>query len=302
MATLAYGDIQTMTGTSSRGKNDFSNKKRETILTQLLNLDSSYFEDEEYGSQWAALKVKWSDLLSRICEVPYTNVMVEPKAGRGHHYDFHITYKKDEHTIREKKVEFKHHCSSIARLPQFLSLSAKQDFLMDAPPYAEEYYDHFIDRYLACDSEITIAKPTKEEYLKMVYTTNYDIHPFFRCLYDRSKFYEKEKNAVVNESIRTYLTKYMDRIDLDKLSEKFQNTQTDKIFVMWDLKQFHTEQFDEQELKLLTNEGVYRGNVLVLKSKTCIFHMLLRWRNHKGVLLPAWQISLKQHKRSTSTI
>lgn len=35
---------------------------------------------------------------------------------------------------------------------------------------------------------------------------------------------------------------------------------------------------------------------LVVKSTTCIFHLLLRWRNHKGVLLPAWQISLKNRQ------
>jgi len=293
---LEYSDIQAMTLTTMRNKNDHYNKKRELILTKLLTLDATYFEDETYGAQWTTLKEKWSELLTRICDVPYTDVTVQPKAGRGHHYDFHITYmlanSTQSQTI-EKKVEFKHNCSSIARLPQFLSLSEKHSLFIHTSSYAEEYYEKYIERYIACDPEITVSKPSKEDYLRMVYTTNYDIHPFFRCLYDRSKFYTKEKNAVVNESIKEFLTKYIDQLDLEKLTDKFQTTQKDKVFVMWDLKKFHVDQFNTKDLTLTSNDGLHRGNVIRVKSATSMFHLLLRWRNHKGILLPAWQISLK---------
>jgi len=295
-------DIKSMVMTASRHKNDHHNKKREALLTQLLTLDKSYFEDESSGKQWTALKTKWTELISRLCEEPFSEVVVQQKAGRGHHYDFHVTYTllPKEHTetlpILEKKLEFKHNCCSLSKLPQFLSLSEKQSLFISTPCYAEDYYNHYIERYLACDPEITVPKPCKEDYLRMVYSTNYDIHPFFRCLYERSKFRVKEKNAIVNESIHCFLQKYGDQIDLEKLTDKFQTTQKDKIFVLWDLKQFHTDQFDTNDLTLVSNLGLHRKNALVIKSTTCIFHLLLRWRNHKGVLLPAWQISLKNRQ------
>ena len=35
----------------------------------------------------------------------------------------------------------------------------------------------------------------------------------------------------------------------------------------------------------------FAGNVIEVKSGLSIYNLLLRWRNHKGILNPAWQIS-----------
>jgi hypothetical protein len=42
-------------------------------------------------------------------------------------------------------------------------------------------------------------------------------------------------------------------------------------------------------------EGVKNGNTIVVVSKAGTKHnMLLRWKNHLGILYPAWQISLSR--------
>lgn len=39
---------------------------------------------------------------------------------------------------------------------------------------------------------------------------------------------------------------------------------------------------------------IKNGNILELKTSNNIYRLLLRWRNHKGILNPAWQISMKR--------
>lgn len=288
---LCLKDIEYMMNTTVRGDNDHNNKIREQILRDILMLPQEYFEDSNYGIKWKELQVKWKILLEELCKVSYDKISIKQKAGRGHHYDFLVNYTHGEQIVDEAKVEFKHHCERLTKLPQFLSLPAKQDFLEMS--YAEYYYDHYLDAYLAQDIEIKVEKPTKEAYLKMVFTTNYDVHPFFRCLYDRCKYFEKEKNKIVNDSIRSFLEENGSKLDLEKISEKFKHTQKDKIFVLWDLKQFHIDRLCDEDFNIDTNEGIKNGNSILIKSKKSTFQMLLRWRNHKGILLPAWQISIK---------
>lgn len=289
--TLLVSDIDVMTQIADRNKNDANNKKRELILSTVLTLGDSYLNDPVYGERWKDLQQKWKTTLDRICDKVYDRIIIDTKAGRGHHYDFHVTYINGDTTVDEKMVEFKHNCSDISLLPQFLSLPDKQDVMESS--YASYFYDHYLAKYVTCDPEITCDIPSKENYMKMVFSTNYDIHPFFRQLYDRDTFFKKLKDDVVNESIAKYLTSYHSTLDITKMSEKFKLTQKDKIFILWDLQQFHIDRIEDHELTIITNEGVKNNNTIVLKSNTCIYQMLLRWRNHKGVLLPAWQISMR---------
>jgi predicted secreted protein len=51
--------------------------------------------------------------------------------------------------------------------------------------------------------------------------------------------------------------------------------------------------------------SIKNGNTIVLQSAanpSTTFHLLLRWRNHKGILNPAWQISLKRTRDAHNAI
>ena len=44
----------------------------------------------------------------------------------------------------------------------------------------------------------------------------------------------------------------------------------------------------------MTFHGIRNGNVIEVQSGPTLYRLLLRWRNHKGILNPAWQISMKR--------
>ena len=90
-----------------------------------------------------------------------------------------------------------------------------------------------------------------------------------------------------------YLQTYIETIDLETIQTKIKESQMYKHYFLWDLHQFHIDEFKEHDFANLTFIEIKNNNVIVLKTSTSIFHLLLRWRNHKGILMPAWQISLK---------
>ncbi len=112
-----------------------------------------------------------------------------------------------------------------------------------------------------------------------------DCHPFFK----------NEKDSVVNTSITDYLEKYGESININAFIEKVSESQTNKLYLLWD-KKFSSDQFTEEEISQIKYHGIKNGNVIQLKSGNTIYDLLLRWRNHKGILNPAWQISMKRTK------
>jgi hypothetical protein len=99
---------------------------------------------------------------------------------------------------------------------------------------------------------------------------------------------------VVNASITDYLTTYGKTIDIKSFSEKVKATQTDKIYVLWDNGKFCLDMLSESDMSNMVYHSIRNGNILEIKSGKAIYGLLLRWRNHKGILNPAWQISMKR--------
>jgi hypothetical protein len=83
---------------------------------------------------------------------------------------------------------------------------------------------------------------------------------------------------------------------LKKLSEEFIRTQKDKIIILWDKNNFNIDSIDEAELNVKTIFGIKNNNSILVNSESnkIQYAMLLRWKNHPGVLKPAWQISIKR--------
>jgi hypothetical protein len=223
----------------------------------------------------------------------YTSTKVELKGGRKFNYDADVAFCSEAGVIATRKIEFKNGGTNINELPQFLSLSAKSPIFSDK--YSEFWYDHFLDAYLALDPEITAPKPSREEYLHHITKTNYDCNPFFAQMKARELTLQKEKNKVVNQSIAEYLMQNASTIQLDLFSEKVKETQSNKSYVLWSKGKFYLDSIAPQEMANLQFQSVKNGNVVLVKSESnTIYSLLLRWRNHKGILNPAWQISMKR--------
>jgi hypothetical protein len=291
---MLVSDILSFGLTSSRGGNDATNKMRESILPILSGPPTEYLAHPDYGQQWLSCSNAWNTALHEIAEqkgIKYNTTRVHLKGGRTFNYDADLSYYNESELIDTVKIEFKKGGNSIVKLPQFLSLQVKCGLFPET--YDKFYYEKYIDKYIACDTEITEPKPDLALYLKCVSVINYNILPFFSQLKAREPFFKKEKFQVVNESITDYLNQYGAQLDLLAFAEKIRRTQTDKIYMLWSDERFYIDKILDNEMACMNEISIKNGNVIEVKSGASIYNLLLRWRNHKGILNPAWQISKK---------
>jgi hypothetical protein len=282
--------ITTFFKTSTRDNNDATNAIRERIIGCLST--SPFLDDPIHGPAWRTLVTAWDAAVREVAEktqVPaYDRVTVSMKGGRGYHYDADLQFHTSDGIVL-RMIEFKYGATQVTSLPQFLSLQAK--FPMFEVTYDAFYYDYFLDRYLGCDEGLTETKLSREDYLHRVTATTYHV-PFFQQLKEREDVAKQEKNRVVNESITAYLETHGPSMNLTRFSEKLQESQTGKIYLLWSKGAFHVDVRALSKEESLTYHGIKGGNVLQIQQGGIQYHLLLRWRNHKGILNPAWQIKL----------
>ena len=290
-------DIDTFFQTSSREENGAVNDVRETILSIIYDAPREFVEHETYGEKWRRVQHAWTKVIQQIAEriyIPlYDSVVVKKLGGRGKHHDHVITYYHQKREIASQNIEFKKGGTSIHDQPQFLSLPVS--FGLFATTYDIFWYGHYLDKYLACDAGITETKPSLEDYLREV-KKDTSSRPFFQQLKTREEESKKEKFEVVNQSITDFLTQFGASLDITGFLEKVRESQTSKLFLLWSKDTFHLDEIVEDEMSSLSFHSIKNGNVLVLQADKCHtqYELLLRWRNHKGILNPAWQIRLKR--------
>jgi hypothetical protein len=288
----------------NRSNNDNSNKIRENIISKIFEVYDSFKDHEIYGSKWCEFYSQLQNMIHQGFNAEsYDSVSIKQTAGRKFNYDFIFTYKKNNIEVYNTKIEFKFGCHTIFKLPQILQLNSDYEWMVSqtaqnnevVPSYQSYYYDFFMDRYLQIDNRILPPKVSKEEYLK--YIRNVDVTKCPLLFQEMKKYddkmYRKEKDLVVDESIKTYLELYKDHFDLIRFSNKLKESQTGKKYMMWMNGEFRMEVIPEQELEVKTILGLNKqaNSILISSDKIC-YKVLLRWKNHKGILNPAWQISL----------
>lgn len=278
---------------SSKSENDAQNKIREDVLVFLENeLPPEYAVYE----RWQHLYTNFHETISLLCPVPeYTHVKIIKKAGRMYNYDFDVVYftGTESHTI---KLEFKHNSTKLEKIPQILSLQDRFG-LIRGLSYAEYYYVNYLDKYLDAIS-YKGSKPTLTEYMSLVTGVSPNKHEMFMSM--RAGEGSALTAAIVTESIHTYLTTYITYFDTEKFSQKLAESQANKYFLMWDLSQFHVETLTaiDLDIKHVELKKTKNINTIIAMSLTTEYHLLLRWRNHNGILNPAWQIKISARNHS----
>jgi hypothetical protein len=284
---------------SGRENNDVYNDMREYILANILtNKFESHFNDPEYSSKWNLIKTSWKEcldiLFTSTSKKEYNSINVIKKGGRKNNYDFDIEYLKDKKVVHSvHNIEFKHGGKSISEIPQFFNAIANKSFL---PGYADWFYDNYVIKEEPWTRFKDIT-PSKSDYLKEIYK-NKSPHKFFIKLKDeeKDKEYYKLKQVKTAESIKKWLHENYKKLDLKDLSKEFIRTQNGKIFILWDKDSFHIDTFDEDDLNITKIISIKNNNAILINSESnkIQYAMLLRWKNQLGVLLPAWQISMKR--------
>ncbi len=278
--SLNVQDIELFYTISEKKDNDTSNKIRERILEYISAVPQSFKEHDTYGNKWVEIKEKWQSVFS-------SNISsIERKAGRTYNYDFLVILENGE----EIKVEFKHNCTKISKLPQILSLSTCCDILPVS--YAEYYYDNYLEKVKTI---MKVDEPiTKQDYMKYIHTINHNSHELFVKMREHENNNKDKVDELVNESIKNFLEKNKDKVDISNLINKL-NKALDKVYVMWDLgnKKFITENIKD-DFKNISVSRVKNNNTLVISTENYNYMFLLRWRNHKGIMNPAWQVSINE--------
>ena len=287
---------------TARGDNSMTNKIRENVI---CNYDKCtiYKDDAEYGKHWTGFIEKLGTNLHALCDVPYQDVLIEPMGGMKHNYDFNVSFMGlNQELITKIKLEFKHNKSKVTSLPQFLELHDKKcidQLNICAERYASYYYDHWLDKYLAIDNDATVLslKPDKDTYLKRV-GDNTHKHLFFNALYVSYEKHTTEKKKLARDSIRQYLEKYIDPTSLvtsfnfDKITQEIKDSQTDKVYLMWDCAKFHTQVVNIANIQI--KKIIQLNNLCFdVEVENFIYNIQIRlnWGNSAGVTNPRWKLS-----------
>ena len=293
-----------------RDSNDSQNKVREQLLSELLTESvSGFMDDPTHGTAWMALKTQWFGALAMLaskCAIgEYSAVSVKQAGGRGMNYDFAVTFTTSGGPV-VVKVEFKYGGKCVDALPQFFNAGANKPF--HSMSYASYFYTHYLDQVMILYELPAELKPPMDTYLKYVYQNNYEKHPLFSALYkaecdetDPAKPKYHAKAAIVHTSIRAYLSEVSDTTDLAALTSEFQRSQTDKHYLLYSDGAFHYDAIHPEELVATGVIGVRGDSLLIQSGRATTQHaMLLRWKNHNGILFPAWQISMIRNTPQSS--
>lgn len=310
---ISIDDINLFVRTSKgngRGNNDINNRKRERILCLLPQIQNTKYQHYINDERWRLLRDKFMEILTVLANnIEFDKVTVVSKGGRTHNFDFIVSYYVDNKCVYMiDEVEFKNGTKSLySGVPQLVSLQVNSQygvFTRNSGLYDDIFYQNHLEHILQLyvnENIVVPSIPTLEEYKKLVKSENAKVHIMFDMMKKNEKYVAAEKSLLVDKSIEEYLKQIsVDDIDFDLIQEKINKTQGNKIYIMWDGYDFFIDNVKKDELTLNRKFSLKDGrnglaNTLVLhtnddcKSWEC----LLRWKNHKGILNPAWQIKLK---------
>jgi len=295
---LEMNHIKYFFDSNSKEENDSTNRIRETILTSILELPEYYF-DGEFGTEWLKLKTEFLNALSSLCPYPYSKIRVIHKGGMTFNYDFEVEYLNldEKSPVYSQKVEFKNNNMDVKNLPQFLELydsDCKSKYGLFTYSYSEFYYDKYLSNYLNIDGlKDTLIDISKEQYLQYVKDIKYK-QPFFRILYDNKNINKKEKEVLVKKSKQEFLETYSNCFNFTELTNKIKESQTDKVYLMWDKNKFNSKMLKVKDIDI---SGIKQGSI----TDTCFdisvnnfeydIRVRLNWGNNNGIANPRWKFT-----------
>ena len=300
---LTYEEISLFEQTSKKSKNDYANKRREKIICEILN--------NLIPVIWYIISDEWKKLKNELLSIikilsglkTIYKIICKKMGGRGNHFDFILYIYINARLYMTEKIEFKFNAKLITGTSQFLSLPEKSEnfILLRCESYGEHFYDtciHILTQVYG------LPHISRVDYVDNVYK-NKCKHEWFNKLKKQETNIKKKsiKTKIVHESIDEYLTKNINKIDIDQFNEKLYSSQKNKKYILYcpKTKKFYTDTITDEELTIVS---VYlkkkRTNLYIIcdtLNPNTELHVLLRWKNTNGILFPAWQISIKRSNK-----
>lgn len=274
---LTSEDILTFYKKSTKTTNDEFNKIRECIISNVCSFPE-FPIDDDYIEQWSYIYILTHNLLEDIAGT--SDFEITQKAGRKFNNDFELLANG-----RQYLLEFKSN-----NIPQVASIYTNNKMVKDL-----DYAGYFYENYLGGIVGDCVDMIGRDDYLRDINKTKPEQteHPdFFKFLKENAG-----KHVAINESIKTFLEANYMKFDLRVLSDYFLQNLTKKIFILYDCSKLEYTVLDTiqpDDVKLLRIDStILNGNTVIMYSCSYKFKFLLRWKNHKGCLGPAWQISME---------
>jgi hypothetical protein len=298
-------------GAHGRSQNDKNNKLREAIICAVIDnkVPQAYYKTK----RWHDLKQSVDGFLHEVMlttegSSSYTHVECWHAAGRGHNYDFLLTFTgADGTTKKEHKVEFKFNASKISDTPQFVSPMKPSQYLSSS--YEEFFYDNYM-------TKIASVPPSREEWLKQIHN---NAPPCVKHLQDKyyagclsSSQFTKAADDIAfynlcksmsKESIAKFITE--NELDIVKLTSYLRESQEGKVYMLFQPADADAGLSSSSSLPSITLQTVDPAHYTIAccvknpkKSRyECVsetgkkINILLRWKNGNGIAFPAFQIS-----------
>jgi len=290
-----YMDYNTFSSktVNNKSSNDKNNKMRENIVGAIINkkVPIAYYELYE----WSQLLQSINEYIKQLTEnKPYTNIECIHKGNRLYHYDFIFKITYDDNLTSEYNIELKRNKS-----PQFVSPSKPSMYITHTDPDMVSFELYYFTYYLP---KLGLPMPTKEEYIEQINTPNPECMMPYQTKYyngcDKSSKYTgnqddidfyKRSNEISSNSIERYIESA--ELDTEKLSEYLNNTQKDKIYMIYNGGRFILEKgnIDYTIETVVKNPKRYRYECICKNGLK--INVLLRWKNGNGIAFPALQIS-----------
>ena len=281
-----------------RSSNDHNNKVRENIITCMPYIDDDYFSENIHGDDWIKLKNDFDTKMRIICP-NYITYKIQHKAGRGHNYDYLISfYDESNQKITDEKLEFKFNASTIDEAPQFVSPMKPSQYLSKS--FEEYYYDNYL---VPLFQKFSIDVPERNLYLKSIHNNKPKCMESAQLLYyqgcKQSSKYNENDQAIkfyqsCNDTSRECIGEFIKttELDINKLNEYLINSQNNKKYILFKNGEFYIQSSNNNDYIIVNytkNPEKSRFDAITKSNKK--INILLRWKNGNGIAYPAFQIS-----------
>ena len=292
------------TRTDGRSRNDKTGKEREDKTLDILQ---KYLFDKIFEPTLTdSIPEQNISLFKCLCDThPEGAVVVSitKKAGRNHNSDLLMRYTHDGITYNVNlEIKGGTTCAKIEDCPQVLSLAEKDEaFQTPRGGYAAYFYDNYIREVNRSFEEPFEGDfPTRDQYTKLVYGSDYKKHPWFKHAKERTPR-GSPPTKIVKQSIEEFLNSRIHDFDIPKIIERVRSTQIGKLFLLQNKRTgvWSHDRFEETDFVIGDTPPTIRiknKNTLVIVLPNSEISCLLRWKNHIGVLYPAYQIKVSRRR------